>query len=263
MTDWDPYLYARFEIERTRVASDLLARVPLTEPRLVYDLGCGPGNSTELIATRFPKAEVIGLDSSPAMLESARVRSSGTTFALADATTWVPERAPDLIYANALLHWLPDHGSLIPRLFRALAPGGVLAVQMPDNANEPSHQVMRAVAARGPWAELMTRSLPSSNDVLRATAYYDLLAPLAVEVDVWRTVYCFSMEGAADVVAWVSSTGLKPFIDSLPNNLRPDFLAAYEAAIDRSYPARADGRRLLDRPRLFIIARKGADPEPN
>ena len=152
MADWSPELYARFEDERTRPAADLLARVALAAPRLAYDLGCGPGNSTELIVRRFPDAEVVGLDTSEAMLESARRRLPGVTFAAADAATWTPERAPDLVYANAVLQWVPDHPALLPRLFGLLAPGGVLAVQMPDNLAEPSHRMMREVAADGPWA---------------------------------------------------------------------------------------------------------------
>jgi trans-aconitate 2-methyltransferase len=146
MADWNPALYTRFEDERTRPAAELLARVPLDAPSLAYDLGCGPGNSTALIAARFPGAEVVGLDTSPAMLESARARLPDLAFAQADAATWTPDRAPDLIYANAVLQWLLDHATLLPRLFGLLAPGGVLAVQMPDNLAEPTHRLMRAVA---------------------------------------------------------------------------------------------------------------------
>ncbi len=137
MADWNPALYTRFEDERTRPAAELLARVPLDAPGLAVDLGCGPGNSTALIAARFPDAAVIGLDTSPAMLDSARVRLPGLTFALADAATWVPDRAPDLIYANAVLQWLPDHAALLPRLFGLLAPGGVLACRCPTTSPSP------------------------------------------------------------------------------------------------------------------------------
>lgn len=258
MADWNPALYTRFEDERTRPAAELLARVPLDAPRLAVDLGCGPGNSTALIAARFPDAEVIGLDTSPAMLESARARLPGLSFALADAATWVPERAPDLIYANAVLQWLPDHATLLPRLFGLLAPGGVLAVQMPDNLAEPTHRLMRAVAADGPWAAAIGDPAVAGRlgRMLEAAAYYDLLAPGAAEVDVWRTTYHHRMADAAAIVDWVSATGLRPFLDPLDPEERAGFLAAYTRAIDAAYPPRSDGRRLLAFPRVFIVARK-------
>jgi len=258
MADWNPALYSRFEDERTRPAAELLARVPLDRPRLAYDLGCGPGNSTALIAARFPDAEVIGLDTSPAMLESARARLPGLAFAQADAATWVPDRAPNLIYANAVLQWLPDHSSLLPRLFGLLAPGGVLAVQMPDNLAEPSHRLMREVAGAGPWAATIGDPAVAGRlgRMLEPVAYYDLLAPRAVAVDVWRTAYHHPMADAAAIVAWVSATGLRPFLDPLDSEQRAGFLAAYEAAIDRGYPPRSDGRRLLAFPRVFIVARR-------
>jgi trans-aconitate 2-methyltransferase len=258
MTDWNPALYTRFEDERTRPAAELLARVPLTEPRLAYDLGCGPGNSTALIAARFPEAEVIGLDTSPAMLESARARLPGLAFALADAATWAPERAPDLIYANAVLQWLPDHPVLLPRLFDLLAPGGVLAVQMPDNLAEPSHRLMRETAASGPWAEAIGDPALAGRlgRMLEPARYYDLLAPLAADVDVWRTAYHHPMADAAAIVAWVRATGLRPFLDLLDLDQTGSFLAAYQAAIESGYPLRSDGQRLLSFPRVFIVARK-------
>ena len=260
MADWNPALYTRFEDERTRPAADLLARVPLDAPAVAYDLGCGPGNSTALIVARFPRAEVIGLDTSQAMLDSARGRLPGLAFEHADAATWTPERAPDLIYANAVLQWLPDHARLLPRLFGLLAPGGVLAVQMPDNLAEPSHRVMREVAGAGPWSAAIGDPAVAGRfgRMLEPTGYYDLLAPLADAVDVWRTAYHHRMDGAGAIVEWVSATGLRPFIDPLSPELKVGFLAAYEAAIDRAYPPRADGRRLLAFPRVLIAARKAA-----
>ncbi|MFB0489383.1 trans-aconitate 2-methyltransferase [Methylobacterium sp. OAE515] len=258
MADWNPALYTCFEDERTRPAAELLARVPLDAPVLAVDLGCGPGNSTALIAARYPDAEVIGLDTSPAMLESARARLSGLAFALADAATWVPERAPDLIFANAVLQWLPDHATLLPRLFGLLAPDGVLAVQMPDNLAEPSHRLMREVAGAGPWSAAIGDPAVAGRlgRMLEPTAYYDLLAPHAAEVDVWRTTYHHRMADAASIVDWVSATGLRPFLDPLDTDQKPRFLAAYECAIAEGYLPRSDGQRLLAFPRVFIVARK-------
>ena len=257
MADWDPALYRRFEDERTRPAIDLLGRVPLIQARDVYDLGCGPGNSTALLVDRFGRGAVTGLDTSDAMLASARLRLPETVFVAADATTWRPSGAADLIYTNAVLQWVPDHRTLLPRLYGFLAPGGVLAIQMPDNLEEPSHRAMRDVAADGPWSPLVGNAGASRADrMLTAQGYYDLLAGLGASLDIWRTTYHHPMESPDAIVSWVRSTGLRPFVDPLPPDLQAGFLAAYAAEIDRAYPIRSDGKRLLAFPRLFIVARR-------
>jgi len=259
VADWDPGLYRRFEEERTRPAAELLARVALNGIQRAYDLGCGPGNSAELIVRRFGEGRVVGLDTSIAMLDSARRRLPGTEFVEADASTWRPATAPDLIYSNAALQWVPDHRTLVPRLFELLARGGVLAVQMPDNLDEPSHRAMREVAARGRWSDTIGKAGAARSAIQLAPAeYYDLLAPMAAEVDVWRATYFHAMDSAAAIVAWVRATGLKPFVDPLPPDQQAEYLAAYEAEIAAAYPVRADARRLLAFPRLFVVARKAA-----
>lgn len=258
MLDWNPALYRRYEDERTRPAQELLARVPLSEAAHVVDLGCGPGNSTELLIHRFPKARVVGTDNSEAMLVSARERLPQASFELSDIATWAPQEAPDLIYANAALQWVPDHETLIPRLFAALAPGGVLAIQMPDNREEPTHRLMRAVAGEAPWAEPIGNADRMRTLLLPLGGYYELLAPEAAKVDVWHTIYQHPMADAAAIVEWVRGTGLKPFVDRLPADLQASYLAEYERRVDLAYPAHADGKRLLAFPRMFIVAQKKA-----
>ena len=260
MSDWDPALYRRYEDERTRPAQELLARVPLATAGRVIDLGCGPGNSTELLAQRFAQAQVIGVDNSQAMLDSARQRLPQACFEFRDIATWArqPGQAPDLIYANAALQWVPVHETLMPRLFAALAPGGVLAIQMPDNHSEPTHRLMREVAAQGPWAAAIAAAPTQRVELLGVGAYYDLLAPLAADVDIWHTVYQHPMAGAGAIVEWLRGTGLRPFVDALPADLQAAYLSEYERRVAQAYAARADGRRLLAFPRLFIVARKKA-----
>ncbi|TDP74393.1 trans-aconitate 2-methyltransferase [Roseateles toxinivorans] len=254
--DWNPALYTRFEDERTRPAAELLARVPLTSPGRVVDLGCGPGNSTELLLARYGQAGISGLDSSPAMLASARQRLPALTFELGDISQWSPSGPPvDLAYANAALQWVPNHEQLMPGLLAALAPGGVLAVQMPDNLDQPSHQLMRELAADPRFAPAIGDAGQVRARILQAEHYYDLLAATA-EVDVWRSTYYHLMDDAAAIVQWLRATGLKPFVEALPGELRPLFLAEYERRIDAAYPARADGKRLLAFPRLFFVARR-------
>ncbi len=258
MTDtWDAALYRRFEDQRTRPARDLLAAVPLATARRVVDLGCGPGNSTELLARRFPQAEVTGVDTSPAMLASARERLAGCRFVQADIADWTAEQPPDLIYANAALHWVPGHETLIPRLLGMLAPGGMLAVQMPDNREEPSHRLMRQVAADGPWAPRLADAGEQVR-VLPPAAYYDLLVGAGAAADVWRTTYHHPMASAGAIVDWVRSTGLQPFLSPLDAAERASFLGRYEAAVAAAYAPCRDGMRLLLFPRLFLVASAGS-----
>ena len=258
MADWNPALYSRFEDERTRPARELLARVPLDKATLVVDLGCGPGNSTELLVRRYPGAEVLGVDNSPAMLESARQRLPAVRFEQADIETWQPPRAPDLIYANAALQWVPGHEQLFPRLLALLAPGGVLAVQMPDNHEEPTHRAMREVGALPQFAAAIGDPARLRPPMLTVQQYYDLVAREAGEVDVWHTIYQHRMASPAAIVEWVSATGLKPFVARLAEGQREAYLAQYEQRIAQSYPPRSDGRLLLAFPRVFIVARRKA-----
>lgn len=268
MADWNPALYRRFEDERTRPAAELLARVPsvgrASHASLVVDLGCGPGNSTELLVKRFPQARTVGVDNSASMLVSARERLPGAEFVQADISSWAPApgEAPDLLFANAALQWVPDHAELLPRLFGLLAPGGVLAIQMPDNWQEPSHRLMREVARDPAWAAQIGDAEHLRTPLLGLGRYYDLLAPLAAEVDVWHTIYQHRMAGPGPIVEWLRSTGLRPFVERLSDAQRTGFLAAYEQRLDAAYPVRADGQRLLAFPRLFIVARKGEHTAP-
>ncbi|RZA11595.1 MAG: trans-aconitate 2-methyltransferase [Lysobacteraceae bacterium] len=258
MLDWNPALYRRYEDERTRPAAELLARVPLSAADHVVDLGCGPGNSTELLVARFPQARITGIDNSESMLQSARERLPGVDFLLTDIATWQPAAPPQLIYANAALQWVTGHDALFPRLFSLLAPGGVLAVQMPDNLDEPSHRLMREVAAEPAWSEAIGDASKLRAPRLPIAHYYDLLAPLAASVDAWHTIYQHRMESAQAIVDWVRATGLKPFVDRLTAPLQAGYLAEYLRRIDAAYAPRADGRRLLAFPRLFLVAQKAA-----
>jgi len=248
---WDDQQYLKFADERTRPARELLARVPLSEAQRVVDLGCGPGNSTALLHARWPAARVTGVDSSPEMLARARGDWPDLDWVQADVADYRAEVPVDILFANAVLHWLPRHETLFPALLQQVRPGGALAVQMPESFHEPSHRLMRELD--GPW-RARTRALSERPPVASASAYYDLLAPHASHVDVWRTTYQHVMPDAPAIVDWVKGTGLRPYLDALEPEGRPAFLDAYTRAIAAAYPPRADGRRLFPFSRLFIVA---------
>lgn len=251
--DWDAQRYLRFDDERTRAARDLLAAVPRTEARQVVDLGCGPGNSTELLIQRFPGAAVLGLDSSPDMLEKARARVASATFEAADVASWRPSEPTDVVFANALFQWIPDHLEVMSAMLAALSPGGVLAVQMPDNLEQPSHRAMREVAALPAFAAALTSAAAARATVPPLEQYYDRLRAVAARVDVWRTVYHHVLDGPAAIVAWFETTGLRPFLDPLSAAQRAAFVAAYQERIATAYPSRVDGKVLLRFPRVFMV----------
>ncbi len=256
MEDWNPSQYLRFADERTRPARDLLAQVPLERPRRVVDLGCGPGNSTALLLARFPQAELIGLDSSPDMLRQARARLPACTFVEADLASWIPEAGTDLLFANAAFQWVPDHPAVLRQLIHALPPGGVLAVQMPDNTRESSHVIQRQLAEHWPWPEGAAVPASGRDDLPAPEAYYDLLKPLCSHIDIWHSVYNHVMAGPQAIVEWFKGSALQPILAALDAAGRQKFLAVYAEQIARAYKPRFDGKVLLRFPRLFIVAVK-------
>jgi trans-aconitate 2-methyltransferase len=252
---WDPERYLTFGDERTRPALDLLARVPLANAARVADLGCGPGNSTALLAERWPEAAIVGVDSSPAMLAKARATSVRAIWLEADIAGWAPDRPLDLIYSNAALHWLGEHALLLPRLMRQLCAGGVLAVQMPRHFAAPSHALLHETAASGPWADRLAGSL-DRQPVAPPEWYYDLLAPRAQALDIWETEYLHVLEGDDPVLNWTRSTALRPIVQALDAEQAAAFEAVYAAGLREAYPRRADGRTLFPFRRLFIVAQR-------
>ena len=258
-TAWDPEQYQRFGDHRFRPALELLHRVPVTDASLVYDLGCGAGAVTRIIAERFPTARVIGLDSSPEMLAKASAEPGRSEWVRADIADWEPEQAPDLIYSNAALHWLEDHRALFPRLLGVLAPRGCLAVQMPLSHSQPSHLLMCETLANGgaggsPLGDEALAAAAAREWVLDSDAYYDLLAPLAATLDIWETEYFHRLEGEDAVLEWVRATGLRPVLNGLDGADLERFLAVYRERLRAAYPRRADGYTVYPFRRLFLVA---------
>jgi trans-aconitate 2-methyltransferase len=244
----------KFADERGRPARDLLAQVPLSSPGRVYDLGCGPGNSTALLAEAYPEAELVGVDHSEEMLAGARRALPSRLFVHADLARWLPEKTPDLLFSNAAFHWVPDHLERMKRLVGTLVEGGVLAVQIPDNLEEPSHRLMRDSAASGPWSAKLVDADRARAIVESPRAYYDAIRPLSSRFDVWRTTYHHWLEGPGAIVEFLKSTALRPYLAPLDEGERERFLADYAGRIAEAYPAGPDGKSLLPFPRLFLVA---------
>jgi trans-aconitate 2-methyltransferase len=251
---WDPETYMQFAGERTRPAAELLARVALDNPGRVADLSCGPGNSTALLAARWPGADLEGVDNSRQMLAEARASGLKARWSEADVARWRPAAPCDVIFSNATLQWLPDHAVLLPHLMGHVAEGGVLAFQVPRNFNEPCHRLIREVAARGPWAK--TLAGVREIGVLGPEDYFAILEPHSRNIDIWETRYLQVLEGEDAVYRWMSGTGLRPFAEALQGQEREAFLAEYKSRVATAYPRRASGKTLYPFQRLFAAARR-------
>ena len=254
---WSPDTYLRFCDQRSRPFAELVSRVG-GEAHLIVDLGCGPGHLTPVLRARWPRARIIGVDSSAEMVERARDEHSepGVEYVEADLRDWRPSIEPDLLVSNATLQWVPDHLALLPELADLVAPGGTFAFSVPGNFAEPSHVLLHELAAEEPYRE-WTRQVdrPAAHD---ATTYLDLLARHGWVVDAWETTYLHLLEGEDPVFAWISGTGARPVLQALPAPERDRFEVTYKARLREAYPAQPYGTVLPFR-RVFVVARREMD----
>jgi trans-aconitate 2-methyltransferase len=256
MTTWNPSSYLTFADQRSRPFYDLLARLRAERPRTVVDLGCGPGQLTAALAERWPTAHVLGIDSSPQMIEAAQENvGPRVTFELADLVDWKPAEPVDVIVSNATLQWVPQHRDQLPGLVDSLTPDGWLAFQVPGNFAEPSHQLLRDLARSGPFAaQTGDLSFPSSHD---PQTYLDDLMALGCRVEAWETTYLHVLTGDDPVFRWIESTGARPVLQALDGALLDDFTREYKAQLRAAYPGHDYGVVLPYR-RIFCVARKGS-----
>ena len=254
---WDANLYLRFADHRLRPALDLMGRLASTD-RAVYDLGCGAGNITRILAERFPQAKpIVGVDSSEEMLAKARTQTSDprVSFSKGDLAHFKADKPAGILFSNAAYHWLEGHIDLFPGLLKQLPSGGQLAIQMPRNHEAPSHALMRTAADAGPWKTKLDR-VRGIGPVSEPARYYDVLKPLCSELEIWETVYQQPLTGKDPVAQWTAGTGLRPFMEVLDEAERKGFYETYARLTAQAYPTRPDGITLFPFRRLFIVARR-------
>jgi len=272
---WDAALYQRFGGERARPFFDLLARVGAELPGYVVDMGCGPGNLTALLAERWPSATVCGVDSSPQMIEAARrlvpaaaprsagpsgtgpvatSHAPGLSFMLDDIRHWKPQHLPDVIISNAVLQWVPGHRELLVRWADQLAHNGWLAFQVPGNFDQPSHAILREMAASARWHPLL-RDVELNRQTADPADYAELLARAGCEVDAWETTYVHILRGDDPVLEWYKGTGLRPVLAVLGADQAADFLAEYGEKVRAAYPPASFGTVFPFR-RVFAVAHR-------
>ena len=260
-TVWDANLYLKFADARTRPALDLMGRLdPANAARpghAIYDLGCGAGNISRILAERFPGAPVVGIDSSEQMLDKARSQTvdKRVSFARGDLAHFKPDAPPAILYSNAAYQWLPGHIDMFPGLMKLLPSGGQLAIQRPRNHEAPSHALMHEAARSGPWADKL-KGIGGIARVEEPSRYFDVLRPLSSDLEVWETIYQQVLTGKDPVAQYTASTGLRPYMQLLDEAEGKAFYAAYARLLAEAYPTRADGITLFPFRRLFIVARR-------
>ena len=248
---WDPDRYLRYADHRMRPGVELIARIPDVEARRIVDLGCGTGSLTALLAERWPTAEVVGIDSSREMVERARTDHPDLDIRSGNIDTWLPDRPVDIIFSNAALHWLDDHERLFRRLRSHLAPGGVLAVQMPDNWNAQTHQIPATILDEGYWRAEAREALIRDR-LSDPVDYRRWVEPAAV--DMWRTTYYQEFEGDDPVWEWVNGSLLRPVIEALEGVEADRFSAVCRRRYREAYRQQPDGITVVPFSRLFLIA---------
>lgn len=249
MPTWNPHQYLKFAEERSRPCRDLAARVDAATPRRIIDLGCGPGNSAEILSARWPQAAITGLDSSAAMIHAARAASPQFEWRIGDIAAWSAEdESFDVVFSNAALQWVGDHAVVFPQLLARVAAGGTLAVQVPGNYASPQHQLMREVAKR---FHLQVREWHTFD----LDFYYDALTPHASRLDLWATEYLHVLPNVEAIVEWYKGTGMRPYLDALPSEAARDrFQIEYLESLRTVYAPQPDGAVLFPFRRIFIVA---------
>ncbi|MDR0478165.1 MAG: methyltransferase domain-containing protein [Desulfobulbaceae bacterium] len=257
MSDWNPNLYLKFDRERTQPAIDLTMKIMMDQPRRIIDIGCGPGNSTNVLMTRWPQAEIIGLDRSQAMIAEAKTKYPAVKWVRADASSDLTGLGRfDIVFSNAAIQWMPDHERLLPNLANMLNANGILAVQVPITDRMPIRIELDKLASSDKWKDHFL-ALHTQLSMHEPRFYYDIICRLSNEVDLWETQYFHIMNSHADIVKWYSSTGLRPYLDCLENDiLRTGFKTDFENSLRLVYPIQADGRILFPFTRIFFTVRK-------
>lgn len=256
MSDWSAEQYSKFENDRTLPSIDLANAIVKDNVRSILDIGCGIGNSSAAVKNRFPQAEVIGVDNSGDMLETARKNHPDIKFFNLDASTQLGSvnRRFDVVFSNACIQWLPDHPRLLADLMRLLNDGGVLAVQIPQQYKHPMHGVILSVAESEKWREKVGEPRVFYN--LKENGYFDILSEISSDFRIWETVYMHRMPSHRSIVEWYKGTSLRPFLAQLSDSDKADFERDVLCETKKVYPVQKNGEIIFRFPRLFFTAVK-------
>jgi len=256
MSDWQPNLYLEFGKERTQPSIDLTARIDKDNPQRIIDIGCGPGNSANVLKARWKQAEIIGLDNSEAMINEAKSKYPDMQWLCTDASGDLTGLGKfDIVFSNAAIQWMPNQEKLLSKLFEMLNKNGILAIQVPCTKYMPIHIELEKLILADKW-KIRFANVASPHSIHPADFYYNILCNLTEEIDLWETHYFHRMNTYADIVKWYSGAGLRPYLDCLKDNaIRAEFLKEFENALKNAYPIQSNGKILFPFTRIFFIAK--------
>lgn len=252
--DWNSEQYLKFKNERTQPAIDLVNRINVVNPKKILDIGCGPGNSTQVLYSKYPTAYILGVDKSKEMIDTAKAKYPKLDFKICDVSKDLSQldRDFDIVFSNACIQWVPDHKNLLADMLNLLNKNGVLAVQIPMNYNEPVHKIIKEITSSDKWKGYFTES----RDVytLSQNEYYDLLSEISEEFSIWETVYYHVMKSHNDILEWYRGTGLLPYLSVLPDDKKAEFENEIMEMVIQRYPKQKNGDIIFRFPRFFFIA---------
>ena len=254
MPNWNPTQYEKFIKDRTQPSIDLANRLEALTPTIVLDLGCGPGNSTNVLKNKFPNARIVGADNSDEMLSKARESYSNLEFIHLDANGDLSEISErfDIVFSNACIQWLPNHCELLPKLMKLLKPDGTLAVQIPMQAEHPVHIIINELVNTAKWNnKLIARKYNN----LTASEYFDVLSGISSDFEIWETTYCHRMPSYESIIEWYKGTGLRPYLEQISETDADEFVCDVYNELKHRYTIQKNGEILFRFPRLFFIAK--------
>ena len=256
MFEWSAEQYSKFKYERTLPAVDLANSIDCKNVKSVLDIGCGIGNSTAVLAQKFPNAKIIGVDNSDDMLASARRNNPDIEFLKLDVEKDIDnlENQYDVVFSNACIQWIPNHRKLLRSLFGLSGSGGVLAIQIPQQSKHPVHGIIRFLCEQDKWRNKIVNKREYNN--LTENEYFDVLAELSDNFRIWETTYFFSMPSYQSIVEWYKGTGLRPCLEQLSKDDAAEFLNDFSENIKKLYPVQKSGKIIFKFPRLFFTAEK-------
>jgi trans-aconitate 2-methyltransferase len=256
MNDWNPDRYLKFKNERTQPSIDLVSRIDFADPKTIIDFGCGPGNSTQVLVNRWPKARIIGLDNSPAMIAKARKDYPEQEWVLADAASYEPDVKVDIVFSNAAIQWIPNHKKLINKFYNLLSDNGIVAVQMPQFWDMPVGKIIKKVSKDSRWIS-QTEKASKLIRIHDYSFYYNRLYVLFKKVEIWETYYMHTLDSQMSIIDMIISTGMKPYLEKLDSDeAKREFIDEVLKGIQKFYSLQKDGKVIFPFKRLFFISRK-------
>lgn len=256
MSDWQPDLYLQFKSERTQPSIDLVSKINQVNPKRIIDIGCGPGNSTQILAQKWPKSKIVGIDSSASMIEKAKQDYPNQEWIIANASSYESEMKFDIVFSNAVIQWIPNHEELLIKFHNLLSDEGVVAVQVPQFWDMPLGKIIDNIANDTRWKD-QTDGVSELLTIHNHSFYYDILSDLFNVIELWETHYIHVLENHLAILEMMRSTGLKPYLERLVNESdKKEFEEAVLNDIRKAYSIQKNGKVLLPFNRLFFMGRK-------